>query len=556
MLVGGVVAVMRGSFLRLQTRVAEQKQARQHHRTIDGDIVMLSLIDQTLDKRRKEAGRLIATLPLDAVLTILGDSEAGALRDPARTVVRLVDHFCKWSASTIVSGMNIWKRLTKFLSDRNLAYDGDFVKGCDISDFIRNIDTLARAKAAARVLKRKAAPSGARASTATRVTKRVNSGSSAAISAQAALRWMCDRAGFTKIILYAPVVDSATPKRHRKTDDSSPALTPGIMVRIELASVDEELSLPVRASCSFICRMAYSALREQQAQTSKIIDHDFGKNIPGKDDEDTGCSLGVTERDKHPDPSLAKPAGWFCVNEGLVTGTRWQEAEALALAEVIAANGYFLGRDTDSPDGDPNHPATTMFVDEPITGQRFLNMLRGVLRTQVGLTAREAEAFTASSLRSFLPACAALVSTMTPEESTEIGRWTDCALKADGVLSPPERRDADYKARISALPAAYAQNVAILYAARLARDTLKFVRSKVSALADPSTLVRLGHWHQYDRDLSVGSVQGVASPPPSTLAPCASLAELLEFTRSECVRLGIPLGDFATHLGSLATAQA
>jgi hypothetical protein len=241
-----------------------------------------------------------------------------------------------------------------------------------------------------------------------------------------------------------------------------------------------------------------------------ILTHDFGAAT----EEWTGCALGITEKDKHPDPSLAQPAGWFCVNEGLVTGTRWQEAETLALAEVLVAGGYFLGRDTDSPTGDPNHPATTMFVDSPITGKRFLNMLRGVLQHQVGLTAQEAEAFTASSIRSFLPECAALVRTMTVEQSVEIGRWTDCAIKAAGITAPPERRDADYAQRIAMLPKLYASEMSILNAARLSCFTLELLRKKIVKLGNPLAIKPLGNWHQFDSDLRVLPSRAVDSPPP------------------------------------------
>ena len=515
--VDSVVDGMRADYKHAVRRVAAQRHAGRLRKILSGPRVFLSLIDQALDKKRAAAARLISLMPHHAVLTTLGDDEEGVARDTTRAVTRLVDHFVKWSTGSILGGVNVWTRLLKYHRFHDLPFSDDRVKGSDLAAFLKDIDDQAHAKAvkSAGVRRRGLAKVINKDATSTsRSTKRINSGKSAAISAGGYLKWLQRRAGFSRILEYSPATASAAPRRRAKANDPSPSLTPGIMIRIELASVDERVPIHVRGACSFLCRMAYAALRETQAQTSVILSRDFGSETG----ESTGCTLGITEADKHPDPALARPAGWFCVNQGLVTGTRWQEAEAVALEGVADGGGYFLGRDTDSSTGDPNDASTTMFVDSPITGKRFLAMFRGILHHQVGLSIQEAEAFTVSSIRSFLPECAALVRTMSPEESAEIGRWGDCAFKAAGVLTPPQRRDADYDERVAALPQRYASEVTILNSARLACMSLGLLRRKILWLGNPLDVKPLGHWHQFDADLSVApsravvSLSGVSTP--------------------------------------------
>ena len=360
------------------------------------------------DKKQSAAARPIALMPPHAVLTALGDDEAGVALDCERAVTRLVDYFVTWSSGSILGGVRVWARLLKYHGHHSLQLPDGYVKDADLAAFLKDVDNQARVKVEkmAGARRRNLLKSINKDATSTsRANKRVNSGKSAAISAGGHLKWLQRCAGFSSIITCSPAAASTAPRRRKNTSDSSPSLIPEIMLRIELAAVDESLPIFVRAACSLICRVAFGALRETQAPTSVILSREFGSETL----ESTGCTLEITEQDKHPDPTLARPCGWLCVNEGLVTDTRWQEAEAEALAGVIDSGGYFLGRNTDSPSGDPNHADTTMFVNSPIPGRRFNHMFRGVLHHQVGLTVQEAQAFTLSSIRSFLPECAALV---------------------------------------------------------------------------------------------------------------------------------------------------
>ena len=183
---------------------------------------------------------------------------------------------------------------------------------------------------------------------------------------------------------------------------------------------------------------------------------------------------------------------------------------------MIAACGDFLGRDTDSPSGDPNDPRTTTFIDAPLTGDRLLRALRGCLHMQCTIPIRCCGAFTVSSARSFLSEIASCFAQMSVEELNEIGRWSECAIKAKGVLAPPARHHADYLARITILPERYASCGTILNAARVVRETLDQLRAVVAALPDPLDMAALGQWHQINPRLRAISPEHLLASLPSS----------------------------------------
>jgi hypothetical protein len=508
---------VRAPFLAKCTIADLHSNLRQHKLPIEATPVMMNLTETRKDNAYIAAQSLIVLMPAVTVAETLGIQVPDLIYDRPHKIDSLLRHFVVWGEGCILGGRRVWNRLLSFLRTQP-TIQGSIVSGDLVATFITSVDTNARQHAADLFEKRTVVD--VPTSTSTRVNKHYNTGDTAAVSVSSSIKWLRKQAGFASIITRCATTDSAAPKRDYTLSDSSASFTPGIVVRLEFATINYDYSIFVRATSAFFLRLCFGGLRETQIQTSITAQQDFTSGLNG---DTTECSLGVTTREKHPNPLLAKPCGWLCARYGFVSGDRWMEPETIALQEVREAHGDFFGRDTDSINGDPFHPSTTRFIDKPLVGHRALVALRSVLVHICGLTEAQSMAFTINSARAFIAECASALRNISVEQANELCRWSECSFKADAVMTPPVRHQANYTARLAKMVEHYAKETTILQAARVLRETMDSVRTIINNLDDPLSLPSLGGWDIINPRLKA------SAQPPSSAPSRLSLLESPEF---------------------------
>jgi hypothetical protein len=221
-------------------------------------------------------------MPASAIAGTLGDDVENVLKNPTHTITRLVTHFITWSPNAILGGVRVWMRLLRFIDADPVHFvEGSYIKGSIVTDFLLHVDSFARQNAADRVARNLAAEDSesedcddqALPSSTARMQKRANNGLSAAISAGASLRWLRDRAAFD--IRSCPSSKTASSQRSSKSDDSSTSFTPGIIIRLEYATINLLLYICIYI---YVYRYIYTYIIKPQT-CGRIVVHGHGAHV-------------------------------------------------------------------------------------------------------------------------------------------------------------------------------------------------------------------------------------------------------------------------------------
>jgi hypothetical protein len=182
--------------------------------------------------------------------------------------------------------------------------------------------------------------------------------------------------------------------------------------------------------------MGRSMMRFEQSTSScinSLVAHSaFGLDV-------TVASVSLC-RDKHPDPAKQRPRPAWAALDGLAD----QQAILAPLREMLAGREELqcILVDTDSPDGDPSHPATTQWLLDPLSSHRRADhSLHGLLRlAPLKMSAEQAARYHGHFAKRYL----ANVSKTSPDFSSahrrDLGRFAGSSAQV--VRARARRRDA------------------------------------------------------------------------------------------------------------------
>ena len=465
----------------LQQSVRAQADVRR-----SGVVVINPIVFTTLDGERLEklplASDLLAYMPSATLRSQLGlsEDEMSPSELSKRLKVFMLHGLPTWSSGTLRGAKNTWLRLLSWAPSANFDVSQGIITARAVLEFLHFVKTTAVKNAQ---LREAARPASTTPMGVARTTRRRNHGLSAAPTALRHLRWLVRNMGFD--ITITAFIKSSFGSRNQFGSDGSCAFTPFILLQLEFHASNPNNTVFVRAACSFLVWCAYSGSRFKQAQLSTVVEEDWA---------DTGCDLGVCDREKHPRPDKAQPRGWTCPRLGLSSSEDWRQGQKEMFQDLQSVSGdvNFMMRDFDSITGCP-HLANT-WLDQPMSTSRMTKMCRSILVHPVGLSPDQADAFGASSGHAFFSEAARALH-LGASDRQQVGHWSQSVYASPG-LTPPQRHAADYEQRMLQLPDIYAHS-GVVHAAVLCTTILSSMRAWLCDLrATGNQLPKIGGWKE------------------------------------------------------------
>ena len=429
---------------------------------------------------RLSALQRLAYMPTAALRSQLdlSEQEMSASELPKRLSVFMLHGLPTWSVGTLRGTKNTWLRLLAWAPSANFDVSSGIISARAALEFLHHVKTTAVKNAQAREAARP--PSKSTLGVA-RTTRRRNHGLSAAPTALRHLRWLVRNMGFD-ITITAFITTTFGSRNQLGSSDGSTAFTPFIVLQLEYHASNPANTVYVRGACSFLAWAAHTGSRFKQGQLSTIVEENWA---------DTGCDMGVSDREKHPRPDKAQPRGWTCPRVGLSGSEDWMQGKK-EMFEDLPGKLHFQMRDYDSNSGCP-HQATT-WLDQPMSTPRMTKMCRSILVNPVGLTPEQADAFGAASGHAF-PSEAGRALHLGASDRQQLGHWSQSVYAAPG-LTPPQRHAADYEQRMLELPDLYAHS-GVVHAAVLGTTILSSMREWLLDMhASGTELPRIGGWKE------------------------------------------------------------
>ena len=279
--------------------------------------------------------------------------------------------------------------------------------------------------------------------------------------------------------------------------------------------------------------MGRSMMRFEQSTSScinSLVAHSaFGLDV-------TVASVSLC-RDKHPDPAKQRPRPAWAALDGLAD----QQAILAPLREMLAGREELqcILVDTDSPDGDPSHPATTQWLLDPLSSHRRADhSLHGLLRlAPLKMSAEQAARYHGHFAKRYL----ANVSKTSPDFSSahrrDLGRFAGSSAQSS-ALEPVAAMLVSHDLAATVLPDIYARNAIVSQHLDLAVRAYAVLRHAYSrAVADVALFNRC--WSTDDGPFSApvpalaGSIPrlelelAAPAPAPALMPPAAAAAPII-----------------------------